>query len=92
MAPHRIVNIGNAEPVNLLDFIERVEHNLGKKAQKNMLPMQPGDVEATYADVSLLEALIGFCPGTNASDGIAPLLIGMLNIIPLNLRRNHGNL
>lgn len=69
-APHRIYNIGNNQPVALGDFISTIEDALGKKAQKEMLPMQPGDVVATWADIDDLHAAIGYKPNTPLSDGI----------------------
>ena len=70
VAPYRVVNIGNADKVSLLDFIEAIEEQLGKKAIRNYLPMQMGDVPATWADASLLEHLTGFRPQTDYRDGI----------------------
>ena len=61
-APHRILNVGNGNPVNLLEFIEILESNLGCKAVKSYLPMQPGDVENTYADTTLLEEYTNYKP------------------------------
>jgi UDP-glucuronate 4-epimerase len=69
-APYRIYNIGNNQPVELMDFIAALESHLGRKAQKRLLPMQPGDVPETYADVEDLMADVGFKPGTSISDGI----------------------
>ena len=69
-APHRIFNIGNSEPTPLMQFIEAIEDSLGKKAKKNFLPMQPGDVEATSADTQLLEAAINFKPNTSVEVGV----------------------
>lgn len=69
-APYRLFNIGNHQPVELLRFIEVLEEKLGKKAIKNFLPLQPGDVEATYADTADLEATVGFRPATSIEDGI----------------------
>ncbi len=69
-APYRIFNIGNHQPVELLRFIEVLEEKLGRKAIKNFLPMQPGDVEATYADVADLEATIDFRPSVTIEEGI----------------------
>jgi len=69
-APYRIFNIGNSEPVELLMFIECMEEAFGRQAEKIMLPMQPGDVVATYADVSSLEKVIGFRPSTSIRDGV----------------------
>ncbi len=70
VAPFRIVNIGNNDKVKLLDFIEAIEASLGKKAIRNYMPMQPGDVPATWADASLLERLTGYRPATDFRDGI----------------------
>lgn len=69
-APYRIYNIGNNKPVQLLEFIEAIEEALGKKAQKNMLPMQPGDVETTYADANPLVDTFGYRPNTSVREGI----------------------
>jgi UDP-glucuronate 4-epimerase len=69
-APYRVYNIGNHSPVELNHFIECIENALGMKAQRNLLPMQPGDVEATYADVEDLEAATGFKPQTSIEEGI----------------------
>jgi UDP-glucuronate 4-epimerase len=71
VAPFRIVNIGNSEPVRLLDFIEIIEEKVGKKAQRNYLPMQAGDVRATWANASLLRDLTGYQPHTDIRDGVA---------------------
>ncbi len=70
-APYRLYNIGNHNPVELLYFIEVLENCLGKKAQKNMLPLQNGDVPATYADVDDLIRDVGFKPDTAIETGIA---------------------
>jgi UDP-glucuronate 4-epimerase len=70
-APYRIFNIGNNRPVLLLDFIRVLERCLGRKATMDLLPMQPGDVISTMADVSELEKAIGFRPGTPVDDGVA---------------------
>ena len=69
-APVRVLNVGSHSPVELSRFIELVEENLGKKAEKKMLPMQPGDVAATYADVSALEELVNCRPTTTIEEGI----------------------
>jgi UDP-glucuronate 4-epimerase len=71
VAPYRIVNIGNSEKVRLLDFIEAIEDCLGKKAVRNYMPMQAGDVPATWADASLLQKLTGYRPQTDFRDGVA---------------------
>ena len=70
-APYRIFNIGNSEPVELMRYIRAIEAATDKKAKMEMLPMQPGDVPATSADVHRLEALTGFRPSTNVEDGVA---------------------
>jgi len=69
-APYRLYNIGNNNPVELMHYIEVLEKTLGKKAEKNMLPMQAGDVSATYADVNDLETDVGFKPKTTIEAGI----------------------
>ena len=70
-APYRLYNIGNHQPVALRDFIAALEKNLGKKAKMRFLPMQPGDVPATCADVEDLAAAVGFSPATTIATGIA---------------------
>ena len=69
-APYRIYNIGNNNPVHLQTFIETLEKYLGKPAIKNLLPMQPGDVPDTYADVSDLVSDLGYKPATQLEDGV----------------------
>ena len=71
VAPWRVVNIGNGAPVGLMDFVQAVEAALGMQAQKRLLPMQPGDVPATWADATLIEALTGPLPRTDIRDGVA---------------------
>ncbi len=70
-APYRLYNIGNHRPENLLRFIEILEDCLGRKAEKNLLPMQPGDIAATYADIADLTMDTGFTPSTPIETGIA---------------------
>ena len=69
-APYRVYNIGNNQPVELSYFIEVIENALGMKAKRNLLPMQPGDVPATYADIEALEAAVGFRPATSIETGV----------------------
>jgi UDP-glucuronate 4-epimerase len=69
-APYRVYNIGNHNPVKLLHFIEAIENALGRKAERRLLPMQPGDVPATYADVDDLMNDVGFKPATPIETGI----------------------
>jgi UDP-glucuronate 4-epimerase len=71
LAPYRLYNIGNNNPVELMDFIACIEKALGQEAKKNFLPMQPGDVPRTYADVDALVADVGFKPSTPIEEGIA---------------------
>ena len=71
VAPFRVVNIGNGAPVQLMDFIAAIETATGRRADRQMLPMQPGDVPATWADTTLLRALSGYAPQTNLQDGVA---------------------
>jgi len=70
-APYRLYNIGNNNPVELMYLIEVLEKTLGKTAEKQMMPIQPGDVPETYADVEALVADVGFKPATSIEDGVA---------------------
>jgi UDP-glucuronate 4-epimerase len=69
-APWRIYNIGNSSPLDLVEIVRLIETALGRKAACELLPMQPGDVPETYADVSDLEAAVGFRPTTSTEEGI----------------------
>ena len=69
-APYRIYNIGNNDPVELSTFIETIEQALGIKAKRNLMPMQAGDVPATFADITALENAVGFRPSTSINVGI----------------------
>ena len=69
VAPFRVVNIGNGTPVALMEFVAALEAALGIKAEKRLLPMQPGDVPATWADTALLERLVGKLPHTDIAEG-----------------------
>ena len=69
-APFRIYNIGNNQPIELMEFIATLEDAIGRKAVKNLKPMQPGDVQATYADITTLENDFGYRPQTELRDGI----------------------
>ncbi len=69
-APYRIFNIGNSNPINLMEFISTIEEILGCEAKKEFLDMQPGDVASTSADTELLEKWVGFKPKTSVKDGI----------------------
>ena len=69
-APYRVYNIGNSQPVKLMDFISEIERAAGKEAKKEFLPMQPGDVYQTFADSSALAESTGFKPCTSLRTGI----------------------
>ena len=71
VAPYRVVNIGNSAPVQLTDFIAAIEAATGRKAEQRLLPIQPGDVPATWADAGLLERLTGYRPSVGVQDGVA---------------------
>ena len=71
VAPYRVVNIGNSETVRLLDFVDAIEAELGVTAKRNFMPMQKGDVPATWANADLLKSLTGYKPQTDVRDGIA---------------------
>lgn len=70
-APYRVYNLGNDQPVQLLRFIELLEQNFGRTVEKRLLPMQPGDVPDTWADVSALRRDVGYAPNTSIEDGVA---------------------
>ena len=70
-APYRVVNIGNGNKVRLMDFVEAIEAECGREAVKNFLPMQAGDVPATWADATLLKDLTGYAPQTDIRGGIS---------------------
>jgi UDP-glucuronate 4-epimerase len=68
--PYRVFNIGNHQPTPLLDFVALIEQALGRKAQMRLLPLQDGDVPATYADTTALHDWVGFKPATPVREGI----------------------
>ena len=70
VAPWRVVNLAGGQPAPLLEFVEAIEAALGRKAERILLPMQPGDVRETFADYRLLEALTGYRPQTPISVGV----------------------
>lgn len=70
VAPWRVVNIGNGAPVRLVDFVGAIEAALGERATKRMMPMQPGDVPATWADATLIRDLVGPLPRTDITEGV----------------------
>ena len=69
-APYRVVNIGNSDKVRLMDFVEAIEAECGRKALRNYMPMQKGDVPATWADATLLRELTGYAPQTDIGEGV----------------------
>lgn len=69
-APYQVLNIGNHGPAALLEYLDALEHALGRKAQRNLMPMQPGDVKATFADTAQLTEWTHFSPGTPVRDGV----------------------
>ena len=73
-APHRIFNIGNSTPESLIDYIKAIEDNLGIKANKELLPLQPGDVPDTFSDCTSLETFINYKPNTSIEDGITKFI------------------
>lgn len=73
-APYRVVNIGNSQSVKLMDFIEAIEEKLGMKAIRNYMPMQIGDVPATWSDSSLLQSLTGYRPQTDFHEGVTSFI------------------
>ena len=70
-SPYRVYNIGNNQPVELMKYVSVLEDCLGRKAEINLLPLQPGDVPDTYADVSELISDVGYKPDTSVEDGVA---------------------
>ncbi|MFC7319283.1 NAD-dependent epimerase [Halobacillus campisalis] len=80
-APYKLYNIGNNQPVKLMDFISILEKHLGKKANKEFLPMQPGDVQATYADIEQLNQLTGYKPVTTIDEGLKEFVKWYLDYI-----------
>jgi UDP-glucuronate 4-epimerase len=81
-APYRVYNIGNHQPVELMTFIETIERALGREAKKNFLPMQAGDVPATWADTADLARDLGFAPKTPLAEGIARWVAWFRNYAP----------
>ena len=84
VAPFRIVNIGNSNQVKLLDFVEAIETYIGKKAIRNYMPMQQGDVPATWANTDLLKKLTGYAPKTDIKEGIKKFIDWYLSHYKIN--------
>lgn len=70
-APYRTVNIANGAPILLMDFVSVVERALGKKAELNLMPVQPGEMQQTFGDASLLRALTGYAAHVEIEEGVA---------------------
>ena len=83
-APYRVYNIGNNSPVKLMDFIEAIENSLGKKAEKNFLPMQAGDVPATWADVDDLVRDMDYAPSVEIREGVDRFIKWYLEYFKIN--------
>ncbi len=81
-APYRVFNIGNNQPIALMEFIETLEKHLGMEARKEYLPMQPGDVQATYANIDSLQKAVGFKPLTSLDEGIGKFVEWYKNYYP----------
>ena len=85
---YKVYNIGNNNPVKLMDFIEAIENKLGKKIEKNMMPIQPGDVPATYADVTDLVNDLGYKPATPVQEGVDKFVDWYLEFFDSNKEGN----
>ena len=85
VAPFRIVNIGNSNQVKLLDFVEAIENYLGKKAIRNYMPMQQGDVSATWANTDLVKKLTGYAPKTDIKVGVKKFIDWYLSYYKINM-------
>ncbi len=83
-APYKVYNIGNNNPVKLMDFIEAIENKLNKKIEKNMIPIQAGDVPATYANVEDLVEHLGYKPSTSIQDGVDKFVDWYLDFFKYN--------
>ena len=86
-APYRLYNIGNQQPVELMRFIELLEQNLGRKAEKNLLPLQPGDVPDTWADTAALERDVGYSPSTSIEEGVKKFVDWYLEFYAVDLEK-----
>ncbi len=86
-APYRLYNIGNQQPVELMRFIEVLEENLGRKAEKNLLPLQPGDVPDTWADTEALARDVGYSPSTPIAEGVKKFVDWYLEFYAVDLEK-----
>jgi UDP-glucuronate 4-epimerase len=84
-APYKVYNIGNQNPVKLMDFIKAIEKKLGKTIEKNMLPIQPGDVPATFANVDHLVADLGYKPSTPIQEGVDKFIDWYIEFFKISL-------
>jgi UDP-glucuronate 4-epimerase len=83
-APYRVFNIGNNQPMRLMDFIAAIEKSLGTEAKKNFMPMQPGDVKSTSADTTSLENWVQFRPDTPVELGVSRFVEWYLDYYRVN--------
>jgi UDP-glucuronate 4-epimerase len=90
-APYRIVNIGRGEPIGLLPFIEAIEQSLGKKALREILPMQMGEMQRTFAQTDLLQALTGYLPDTSLDTGVRAFVSWYLNCYKTEVSARHDS-
>ena len=87
-APYRIYNIGNQQPVELMDYIGAIEESIGKKAEMNLLPLQPGDVPDTWADTSDLATDVGYQPNTPIKEGVKNFVDWYLDFYKVDLKQS----
>ena len=87
-APYRLYNIGNQQPVELMRYIEVIEDCLGRKAEKNLLPLQDGDVPDTYADAEDLRIDVGYKPDTTIEVGIRKFIDWYLEYYKIDLKQS----
>lgn len=87
-APYRLYNIGNQKPVELMDYIGAIEQCLGAEAEKNLLPMQPGDVPDTWADTEALEKDVGYAPSTPIEEGVKRFIDWYLDYYQVELKQS----
>ncbi|NNL62801.1 MAG: NAD-dependent epimerase [Woeseiaceae bacterium] len=87
-APYRIYNIGNQQPIELMDYIGAIEESLGRKAEKNLLPLQPGDVPDTWADTSDLAADVGYQPNMPIETGVKNFVEWYLDFYKVDLKQS----
>ena len=90
-APYRLFNIGNNSPVKLMDFIQAIENSLDISIEKNMMPIQPGDVPQTFANVDDLIETLGYAPETSFQDGITKFVEWYLDFFGIDKERTEND-